>query len=150
MKGVSTMSLLINKRVIIINKTVNFNCFLGAARGSITGEIYDQGSDVFPAHITVDSNLGAGSFELNLQGNQVIKEDVQGVKIEVTVSEWEATENILRFHLKAVATKKIVFPVSCTVIDTTFSGARHNSEAFTFLLSSFNKKLEALSEQSGF
>ena len=142
------MTVLTNKRVIIINKTVDFNCFLGAAKGSIRGEIYDQGSNIFPSHITVDSNLGSGSFELNLQGNQVINEEIQGVSIEITISEWQANEQILSFHLKAVAKKTIVFPVSCTVINETFRGSRHNSEAFNLLIASFNKQLESLSKQS--
>lgn len=142
------MSLLSNKRVNIINKTVPFSCFFGAAKGTISGEVYDQGSNVFPAHITVDSNLGSGSFDIDLQGNEVIKEEIHGVKVKITISDWNVNENGLSFHLKAVATKTIVFSISCTVVDETFSGGRHHAEAFNLLMASFNKKLEALSQQS--
>lgn len=135
------MSVLTNKKVLIISKTIKFSCFLGAVHGTIRGEVFDQGTSVFPAHITAESNLGGGSFDIDLKGNEEITEKIEGATIKITISDWQVSASKLSFHIKAVAKKGFL---SCTIVDETFSGSRHNAEAFKLLMASFDKKLEAL------
>ena len=131
-----------NKRALIIHKEVSFSCFLGAVHGTITGDVYDDGSDVFPVHITAQTNLGAASFNFDIQGNQTIKEEPHGVKVEITISQWQCDQETLSFHVKAVASK---YFASCTIIDETFRGSRHNAETFANRLEELEKRLKSLS-----
>ncbi len=127
---------------IIIHKTTSFSCFGGLIRGQLEGDIYDKGNDVFPVHMTARTNLGDGSIDFELKGNETITEEIQGITIKVDITQWKVDEKSLSFHVKGVA-KKLFF--SCTIIDETFKGNRYDTEAFSLLMVDLNKKLGALS-----
>lgn len=131
-----------NKRALIIHKQVSFSCFLGAVNGTITGDVYDDGSEVFPVRITAQTNLGSGSFDIEIKGNETIQEEFKGAKVEVIISQWQCNQETLSFHVKAVA-KKSFF--SCTILDESFRGSRHNAETLANVLADLDMKLKSLS-----
>jgi hypothetical protein len=131
-----------NKRALIIHKQVSFSCFLGAVHGTITGDVSDDGSEVFPVRITAQTNLGSGSFDLKINGNETIDEELQGAKVEVTISQWQCDQETLSFHVKAVAKKAFL---SCNILDESFRGSRHNAETLTNVLADLDMKLKSLS-----
>lgn len=121
------MSDLSNGLPKIINDKTNFSCFLGFAKGTIEAAVYDNGTDQFPTHIDVDSNLGSGGISLTLKGNETINKEFSGVKLTVTISNWQVSASQLSFHVKAEA-KKGIF--GCKVFDRTLKGQRHNKAMF--------------------
>jgi hypothetical protein len=131
---------------IIIQKTVSFSCFSGIAHGTVSGQVTDNGTNTFPTHITVNSNLGSGSFNIDLKGNETIKEKIQGIDVEITVSDWKVDQSTLSFHLKAVAKKKVLFTLSCTVVDESFKGNRHNAQVANERLIALNNQLETFAK----
>lgn len=124
------MNTQLNSLPIIISEKVTFSCFLGFVSGTIEAIVNDQGTTEFPTVINVSTNLGGGSVPLLLKGNETIHKNVSGIDINVTISKWNCSTEKLSFHVKAVGTKTILVPVSCTVIDKTFSGERHNKDKF--------------------
>ncbi|BDS15598.1 hypothetical protein [Aureispira anguillae] len=134
------MSDLSNGLPKIINDKTNFSCFLGFVKGTIEATVYDNGTDQFPTHINVDSNLGSGGITLTLEGNQTINKEFSGVKIIVTISNWSVSPSQLSFHVKAEA-KKGIF--SCQVFDRTLKGRRHNKAMFEQTLADTLNKAEA-------
>lgn len=125
----------------IIYKKVNFSCFVGLVHGTIDAAVYDQGTKEFPTIITVDTNWGAGSISHSLTGNEQIKKEVNGINVEVNISNWKCDENELSFHVKGVG-KKSIF--SCTVIDENFRGVRLNAERYARAKAALISKIEAM------
>ncbi len=125
----------------IIYEKVSFSCFLGFVKGTIEVSVYDKGTSEFPLLGTVETNLGSGTISYTLKGNEIIKKSASGITIEVTISEWKCTPQVLSFHVKAVG-KKGLF--SCTVIDRTVKGDRHNKKSHEELIRATFLKLEAL------
>jgi len=130
----------LTSRTIKVFDIMNFN-FLGATiiekekafsflgiNGTINLEVCDNGRDEFPSLVTVKSNIGNGSLDLVLKGNESQEKVVKGITIMVQISEWHCTPERLSFHVKATA--KYGF-LSITIFDETLSGQRHNDLVFT-------------------
>lgn len=123
----------------IINERVSFSCFWGVVKGSIEFSVYDNGSQVFPSIATIETNLGSGSVNLDLSGNETIKKSAAGVDVTVEITNWSVSSSELSFHVKASGKKGIL---GCTVFNQTLRGARHNSADLEDKMNAMFAKLE--------
>ncbi len=124
---------------LIIQEKVAFDVF-AIIRGTVEASVYDNGSNEFPTHVKVETNVGGGGMNLTLSGNQVIKKEVSGISVTVTISKWQLTEQELSFHVKGVAQKSFF---KKTIIDRSLRGNRRNKVVFEELLASTHEQLEA-------
>ncbi|WP_075601888.1 hypothetical protein [Saccharicrinis aurantiacus] len=130
------MKTLENGLPIIINESESFS-IMGIIKGSVDIKVYDDGTSKFPVLATIDSNKGSGSQSLTIDGNKKESTTVSGVKITITISEWNCTDSLLSFHLKVEAKKSFIHK---TVFNKTLSGTRHNTTLH-------NKKMELMNEE---
>lgn len=112
------------KLPVLIRHKADFSCFLGVAKGTLEATIYNpESGSTFPAKVGAKTNLGAGEAQIELSGNKTLKRTIDGVDLEVVISQWKCTEKELSFHVKATVQKGL----SCTVLNTTLSGERQNT-----------------------